>query len=136
MSYLPAQENSPTGGDLYDWFVLPDGTLHVTVVDVRGHGVPGTRDALHVTHTVRTLALDARPFAELLAQTHALVRAAAEPVVATALVAQLDPVTGLLRIAGAGHPPALRVSSTGVATYLDAPGRPIGYDDAGSRRCR
>ncbi|WP_375483165.1 PP2C family protein-serine/threonine phosphatase [uncultured Jatrophihabitans sp.] len=133
VTYLPAQENSPTGGDLYDWFVLPDGQVHVSVIDVRGHGVVGTRDALHVTHTVRTLVLDARPIGDLLAQTHALVSGAAQPVVATALVAQLDPVTGLLRLAGAGHPPALRVSAAGVTTYLEAPGRPVGYEGGGSR---
>ena len=133
VSYLPAQENSPTGGDLYDWFALSDGTLHLSVIDVRGHGVLGTRDALHVTHTVRTLALDARPLDRLLAQAHDLVRLAAQQVVATALVAQFDPATGVLRLAGAGHPPALRVSAAGVATYLEAPGRPIGYEGGGSR---
>jgi phosphoserine phosphatase RsbU/P len=133
VSYLPAQENSPTGGDLYDWFTLSDGTLHLSVIDVLGHGVLGTRDALHVTHTVRTLALDNRPLDRLLSQAHDLVRLAAEQVVATALVAQFDPVTGVLRLAGAGHPPALRVSAAGVATYLEAPGRPIGYEGGGSR---
>ena len=133
VSYLPAQANSPTGGDLYDWLPLADGTLHLTVVDVQGHGVLSTRDALHVTHTVRTLALDARPLDQLLAHTHDLVCSAAQPVTATALVAQFDATSGVLRLAGAGHPPALRVSVNGVATYLEAPGRPIGYEGAGSR---
>ena len=133
VSYLPAQENSPTGGDLYDWFVLPDGSLHISVIDVLGHGVLATRDALHVTHTVRTLALDARPLDRLLAQAHQLITSGAQRVVATALVAQLDPATGVLRLAGAGHPPALRVSASGTAEYLEAPGLPIGYDGGGSR---
>ncbi|MFJ8659716.1 PP2C family protein-serine/threonine phosphatase [Streptomyces sp. NPDC093795] len=37
--YAPAGTDDPTGGDLYDWFVLPDGTLHVTIVDALGHGI-------------------------------------------------------------------------------------------------
>jgi serine phosphatase RsbU (regulator of sigma subunit) len=130
--YLPAQANSPTGGDLYDWVVLPDGTLHVTVVDVEGHGVQSTRDALLVTHAVRTLTLEGHLPGQILRRTDALLRASRADVRATALIARIDPLTGVLNLAGAGHPPALRVPTTGDAEYLPAPGRPLGYLDGGS----
>ena len=113
--YMPAQANSPTGGDLYDWFVLPDGTVQVTLVDVRGHGVTGTRDALHVTHTVRALSLEGHPVAELLARADAILQSGPVALVATAVVLRIDVAAGTVRIAGAGHPPVLRIPADGEA---------------------
>lgn len=141
--YLPAQVDSPTGGDLYDWLVLPDGTLHVTVVDVVGHGVASTRDALSVTHVVRTLVLEGHPLGDVLARADALLQAPGTEVTATVLLARLDPATGRLDLAGGGHPPALLVPAAtptataagvdgGAPRYLEAPGLPVGYPGAGS----
>ncbi len=132
--YLPAQANSPTGGDLYDWFVLPDGTLHITVVDVQGHGVTSTRDALLVTHAIRTLALEGHGLGKLLSRTDTLLQNSGAGVAATVLVARIDPTTGSVHLAGAGHPPALRIprGATERLDYIEAPGRPLGYEDAGS----
>ena len=129
--YLPAEAGSPTGGDLYDWFVLRDGRLHVTVVDAVGHGVTSTRDALLVTHAVRTLVLEGHELGEVLTRVDALLQDAGD-VVATVLLAQLDPRTGRLHLAGGGHPPALLVPRAGPAGYLEAGGRPVGYPLAGS----
>ena len=129
--YLPAEAGSPTGGDLYDWFVLRDGRLHVTVVDAVGHGVTSTRDALLVTHAVRTLVLEGHELGEVLHRVDALLQGAGD-VVATVLLAQLDPRTGLLHLAGGGHPPALLVQGDGAVGYLEAGGRPVGYPLAGS----
>ncbi len=130
--YLPAQVNSPTGGDLYDWVVLPDGALHVAVVDVLGHGVTSTRDALRVTHTLRTLVQEGYALADVLARADALLQLPARPLYATALVVRLDTAAGRLEIAGAGHPPALLTAADGSVRYLEAPGRPLGYPGAGS----
>jgi sigma-B regulation protein RsbU (phosphoserine phosphatase) len=130
--YVPAEANSPTGGDLYDWFVMPGGALHVTIVDVQGHGVQSTRDALLVTHAVRTLALEGHQPAEILARTDRLLRTSGAGVVATALLARIDPVTGLVELAGAGHPPALHLPGTDEPEWFEAPGRPLGYPEAGS----
>jgi len=133
--YLPAEAGSPTGGDLYDWLVLRDGRLHVTVVDVLGHGVTSTRDALLVTHAVRTLVLEGHDLGEVLARVDALLLGSHD-VVATVLLAQLDARSGRLRLAGGGHPPALLVPTRGDAAYLEAEGRPIGYPLAGSDEVR
>ncbi|ANZ40466.1 hypothetical protein BBK82_35085 [Lentzea guizhouensis] len=126
--YQPADRDAPTGGDLYDWFVLADGTLQITVVDAVGHGVTCTRNALNVTHTIRTLSLDGHPLEHL-------VRRAAEigdGLMATLLIARLDPRTGALRLAGGGHPPALLVPATGEPRYLPAKGRGVGFPSPGS----
>jgi PAS domain S-box-containing protein len=56
VTYVASDPSSPTGGDLYDWHLLPNGELHVAVVDVLGHGVAATKDALTVIHTLRLVA--------------------------------------------------------------------------------
>jgi serine phosphatase RsbU (regulator of sigma subunit) len=135
--YLPAQSNSPTGGDLYDWLVLPDGWLHVSVVDVVGHGVASTRTALDVTHALRTLSREGHPLGSLIALADSLLAGTGS--LATVLLMRLHPSTGEVEIAGGGHPPALLVPSDGPVGYLEARGRPIGYPGAGSQattRCR
>lgn len=130
--YLPAQRNSPTGGDLYDWLELPDGSLHVAVVDALGHGVASTRDALLVTHAVRTLTLEGHGLDRVVQRTDTVLHGPGDEVVATVLLARLDPRSGELRLAAGGHPPALVVPVQGPPRYLSASGRPVGYPAAGS----
>lgn len=128
--YLPAQSNSPTGGDLYDWFVLADGSLHIAVVDVAGHGVESTRTALDVTHALRTLSREGHPLHELVGLTDHLLDG--QDAMATVLLGRFHPATGRLELAGGGHPPALLLAGGQPARYVEAPGRPVGYPSAGS----
>ncbi|MFJ6797183.1 PP2C family protein-serine/threonine phosphatase [Streptomyces sp. NPDC091268] len=130
--YAPADPASPTGGDLYDWFVLPDGTLHVTVVDALGHGVRSTRSALNVTHAVRTLALEGHSLNSILARTHEILMPLYPDLMATVLLARLDPATGELHLANGSHPPALLRQEDGTSRYLEARGRGIGFPLPGS----
>ena len=130
--YLPADPSSPTGGDLYDWQLLPDGDLHLAVVDVMGKGVGATKDALSVTHALRLLVLEGCPMADLVARADALVTAQSPDVVATLVVARYRPADGRVRMIGAGHPPALLISPDGASRYLSVPGVPIGWPGAGS----
>ena len=128
--YLPSQSNSPTGGDLYDWLVLPDGTLHISVVDVVGHGVQSTRSALDVTHALRTLSREGHPLGELIELADSLLTGTGS--LATILLARLHLETGEAEIAGGGHPPALLIPGNGPARYVEARGRPLGFPGAGS----
>lgn len=129
--YLSAQSNSPTGGDLYDWCVLPDGSLHVAVVDVMGHGVESTRDALQVTHTLRTLVQEGYPLGDVLRRADALLQLPGHTLHATSIVVRIEP-GGRVEVAGAGHPPVLLLTGDGSIRFLEAPGRPLGYPGAGS----
>jgi anti-sigma regulatory factor (Ser/Thr protein kinase) len=129
--YVAADPSAPTGGDLYDWIVLPDGRLHLVVVDVMGKGVEATKHALSVTHALRLLALEGCPLGDLVARADLLVTAQNPELVATLLIAVYDPATGALQLAGAGHPPALLVHD-GDVRELEAPGIPIGWPGAGS----
>jgi anti-sigma regulatory factor (Ser/Thr protein kinase) len=135
VSYRPADPGAPTGGDLYDWVLLPDGTLHMAVVDVMGKGVAATKDALAVTHALRLLVLDGCPLADLVARADTVVTAQSPDLVATVVVANYSPASGELLLAGAGHPPALLIRD-GTAEELKAPGIPIGWPGAGSHDVR
>ncbi|WP_103348929.1 PP2C family protein-serine/threonine phosphatase [Amycolatopsis sp. CA-128772] len=133
--YSPTDQDSPAGGDLYDWFVLPDGQVHVTLVDAVGHGVTSTRHALTVTHAIRTLALQGHPFPDLIAHASHTLSAIEPGLMATVLLARIDPLTGRTRFANGGHPEPVLVTATGAARLLPAPlpGRGVGFPDPGSR---
>jgi len=132
--YRPADEIAPTGGDLYDWHVLPDGDVHLAVVDVLGKGVGATKDAMAVISALRLLALEGCPLESLMARADTLMVAQSADLVATTLVARYTPSTGRVRLAGAGHPPALLVSADGTTRLLSAPGHPRAMPGALSRR--
>lgn len=130
--YASAEDDAPTGGDLYDVLVLPGGDLHVVVVDAAGHGVTSTRAALDVIHAVRVLALDGRPLETLVRRVGEIFRPVHPDLVATVLVARLDVRRGVLRVATGGHPPPLVVAPQGPPAYAPATGRGVGYPDPGS----
>ncbi|WP_037355987.1 PP2C family protein-serine/threonine phosphatase [Amycolatopsis orientalis] len=132
--YSPTDPDSPTGGDLYDWFVLPDGSLHVTLVDAVGHGVTSTRHALTATHAIRTLALQGHPFHNLIARTAETLARIEPDLMATVLLARVDPATGETTLANGGHPPPVLVTEAGAAELLPPPvvGRGVGFPDPGS----
>lgn len=132
LSYLASEETAPTGGDLYDWQVLPDGDVHVAVVDVLGHGVAATKDALAVVHTLRTIAFEGTPLEDIIGRADQLLGAQHPELVATVVVARYSPASGRVRVASGGHPPALVVSARGEVTQLAAHGGAIGWPGAGS----
>ncbi|MEU3622895.1 translation initiation factor IF-2 [Amycolatopsis coloradensis] len=131
--YAPSQQDSPTGGDLYDWFVLPDGNLHITLVDAVGHGVTSTRHALTVTHAIRTLALEGHPFRDLIAQAARTLATIEPDLMATVLLARLDPATGDATFANGSHPrPVLATRGETELLFAAKAGRGIGFPDPGS----
>ncbi|MGW7417498.1 PP2C family protein-serine/threonine phosphatase [Streptomyces sp. NPDC054863] len=134
--YAPAGTDAPTGGDLYDWFLLPDGRVHITLVDALGHGVTSTRSALDVTHAVRTLALEGHPLQSIVARTDELLLPFDRELMATVLLARIDPAGGALKLANGSHPPALVVREDGRAEFLEVRGRGIGYPLPGSETLR
>ncbi|HET7488127.1 MAG TPA: SpoIIE family protein phosphatase [Acidimicrobiales bacterium] len=129
--YSAADPHMATGGDLHDWILLPDGDLHFAVVDVMGKGVAATKDAVAVTHALRLLVLDGCPLEDVVRRADAIVTAQNPDLVATLIVGRYSPLTGTLRLAGGGHPPAFVVQG-GTARELFAPGVPIGWPGAGS----
>src|SRR3712207_4608445 len=123
--YQPARE---VGGDFYDFLDLEDGHLGVVVGDVTDKGVP----AAIVMATTRTMLrasaqrLDS-PGEVLKRVNDVIVRDIPPNMFITCLYAILDPETGLLRFANAGHDlPYRRRSSNGGAEERRAAGMPLG----------
>ncbi|MBD0253086.1 MAG: SpoIIE family protein phosphatase [Rubrobacter sp.] len=123
--YQPARE---VGGDFYDFMDLDDGQLGLVVGDVTDKGVP----AALVMATTRTLL---RASAQRLDSPGEVLKRVNEVIVQdippnmfiTCLYAILDPTTGLLRYANAGHDlPYRRKASAGGAEELRATGMPLG----------
>ncbi|MEJ7690582.1 MAG: PP2C family protein-serine/threonine phosphatase [Nocardioidaceae bacterium] len=106
--------------------------MHVAVVDVLGHGVAATKDALVVVHALRFAAVDGTPLDDMVRRTDELLSADAAELVATVVIARYRAETGELMVASGGHPPALVVGSDGVVTELTATGGAIGWPGVGS----
>lgn len=132
VTYVASDPKEPTGGDLWDWHVLPSGELHVAVVDVLGHGVAATKSALSVVHMLRSLALDETPLQDIVGRAAGLIERSDADLVATVVLGRLDPRTGRLLVASGGHPPALVASSEGQVRQVAATGGAIGWPGAGS----
>jgi serine phosphatase RsbU (regulator of sigma subunit)/predicted ester cyclase len=101
--YQPARE---VGGDFYDFYELEDGRVGLVVGDATGKGVPA---ALVVTATYSMLravaqALGSFSPGELLAQVNETLLARIPPnMFVTCFYAILDPKSGILNYANAGH---------------------------------
>jgi serine phosphatase RsbU (regulator of sigma subunit)/anti-sigma regulatory factor (Ser/Thr protein kinase) len=125
--YQPARE---VGGDFYDFIELPDGQVGIVVGDVTDKGVPA---ALIMAKTHSILRADAPRLvapSQVLARANTLLAAEMPPnMFVTCLYAVLDPPTGRLRYANAGHPLPYRRSSSGEVEELRATGMPLGLLD-------
>ena len=130
--YQPSDDTAPTGGDFYDWQLLPGGNVHLAVVDVLGSGIDATNDAFAVIHTMRTLAYQGIPVEQLVAEADHLLATLNPELVATVICVRYSPSTGRARLAGGGHPPALIVRENGEVEEIAAPGIPVGWPGAGS----
>jgi predicted ester cyclase len=121
--YQPARE---VGGDFYDFHLLSEGRLGVVVGDATGKGVPA---ALVMSTTLGMLRLAAQSYSspgEMLQRVNeALFPYIPANMFATCFYAVLDPESGLLRYANAGHDlPYLH--HDGEAKELTARGMPLG----------
>ena len=93
-------------GDWYDVVSLGDGSVAVLVTDVSGHGARGGIVAMQVKGVLESsLHLDPRPDAALALAARVFADEAER--FASCLVAVVEPTTGTVRYANAGHPPPL-----------------------------
>ena len=124
--YLPGSRGADVGGDFHDVVPLPEGDVALAVGDVVGHDVTAAATMGQLRSVHRALLAERPGPAELVERLHGSWPLLGLPRMATALFARLDPVTGALRIASAGHLPPLLVAG-GRAELLDVvPGRLLG----------
>jgi serine phosphatase RsbU (regulator of sigma subunit)/ketosteroid isomerase-like protein len=124
--YRPARE---VGGDFYDFHPLPEGRLGLVVGDATGKGVPA---ALVMSTTCGMLqlaaqALDSSSPGEVLRQVNETLLARIPPnMFVTCFYAILDPKSGNLTYANAGHDLPYLHRGRGEAEELRARGMPLG----------
>jgi serine phosphatase RsbU (regulator of sigma subunit)/predicted ester cyclase len=124
--YRPARE---VGGDFYDFHLLPEGRLGLVVGDATGKGVPA---ALVMSTTCGMLqlaaqALDSSSPGEVLRQVNeALLARIPLNMFVTCFYAILDPNSGNLTYANAGHDLPYLHRGRGEAEELRARGMPLG----------
>lgn len=112
--YLP--HTAGVGGDFYDAVTLPDGRLGVAIGDVTGKGLRAAAAMGRLRSALHAYALDSPRPSDVLRRVGRL--AQADDALATALYLVLDPATGRLELASAGHLPPLLIED-GAASYLD-----------------
>ncbi len=129
----PARE---VGGDLYEILRLDDGRVLIAVGDVSGKGVPAALFMAVTTTLLRTMAQQYRRPREILLHVNdALAVQNPRSMFVTLLCMILDPVTGSVTGANAGHPspvlvrpgaaPCLILASTGMVSGI-TPGTEAG----------
>ena len=133
--YRAAGEMLHVGGDWYDTFAWPDGKIGVMVGDVVGHTVESAAAMGRLRAAASALAAVSEPNPATILD--ALDRFARSPDgvnFATAACVIIDPATGSLQYACAGHPPPLVVHPQRVVSRLDqAQSPPLAAVQAGPR---
>ena len=124
--YLPGDDGAFVGGDWYQGVVVDD-ALVLAMGDVMGHGMRSAARMGQLRAIVATLALEGHRPGALLSR---LARIAEEPLdvdLATLLVARLEPGSGRVTVASAGHPPPLLVRPGSPPAFVELdPGPPLG----------
>ena len=118
--YLPATDGINVGGDWYDAFPLSGNRMGLAIGDVVGHNITSASIMGQVRTMLRAYAVDTADPSDVLHRANTALTQLLPDAMATAIYAVLDPVTGDLSYANAGHPPPVCISVSGSVDYLDA----------------
>jgi serine phosphatase RsbU (regulator of sigma subunit) len=125
--YAPACHGLNVGGDWYDAFRMPDGRIGLSIGDVQGHNIEAAAFMGQVRVGLRALASVTSEPGELLARTNDLLLSLGTDLFATCTFMRLDPCTGVLESARAGHVPCVWATAEGKSGVADdEAGPPLG----------
>lgn len=115
-------------GDFYDVYALDRGRLAIVIADVSGKGIPA---ALFMSLTVTVLrfgmSVGLRPGEVMRRANELIIADQRSRMFATAFLCYLDPKTGRMRVASAGHnPPILYRAAEGTCEYIQTTGVAVG----------
>jgi PAS domain S-box-containing protein len=116
--YVPASAEMVVGGDWYDVFELPDGSVGLAIGDVAGHGLTAASTMGQLRTALRVYAFEDPAPVTVLARLHGMAREWLHAEMATVLYALFDLGSGAVRFANAGHPPPLVVSPAGGTSFI------------------
>ena len=120
--YLPGgiDVEIDVGGDWYDVLPFPDGTLGMAMGDVVGRGVRAAALMGQLRSALRAYAFEGHTPGACLTRLNALLEAITGGTLVTAVKGHLEPRTGRLLLANAGHPPPLVVHADGSTEFVAA----------------
>ncbi|MGY6023418.1 PP2C family protein-serine/threonine phosphatase [Streptomyces spinosirectus] len=128
--YVPACHGLNVGGDWYDAFAMPDGRIGLSIGDVQGHNIEAAAFMGQVRVGLRALASVTSEPGELLSRTNDLLLNLGTDLFATCTFIRLDPSTGVLESARAGHIPHIWATADGQSGIAeDEGGPPLGIQD-------
>jgi serine phosphatase RsbU (regulator of sigma subunit) len=128
--YLAATHGVEVGGDFYDVVRLPDEQVALAVGDVVGHDITAAATMGQLNSVYRALLVDRPAPSAMIDRLQASWSLLGMQRMATALFGTLDPATGQLRLASAGHLSPLLLTA-GHAEFLPvAPSRMLGAPPA------
>ncbi|MGW1986878.1 PP2C family protein-serine/threonine phosphatase [Streptomyces collinus] len=125
--YLPATRGLNIGGDWYDAFPQPDGSVLAVIGDVTGHGLRAAVIMGQLRTALRAYAVEGNGPARILTLLHRMLRHQQPELYATCAIARFTPGDPTLVWAAAGHPPAVVRDPDGTVRVLEAkPGIMLG----------
>lgn len=134
--YVPTGGGLEVGGDWYDMIPLPSGRIALVIGDVQGHDVRAAGLMGQLRIALRAYASEGHHPDAVLSRASRFLAGINETEFrghgedqrfATCLYIEVDPATGLLDIARAGHPePAIRLTDGAVLVRPTAGGLPLG----------
>lgn len=134
---LPARE---IGGDYYDYLQLEDGRIGLAIADVSGKGAPAALLMSAFRASLRSQDLGRLGAAEALGRINRFIHESVDPgKFITAFLALIDPASGEIRYANAGHDPPVVVHADGASAELTGGGLILGmlpqivYEEANAR---
>ncbi len=129
--YLPGAAGAEVGGDWYDLVPLTRGRVGLVIGDVMGRGIAAAAVMGQLRAAVRACALVEDSPSAVLALVDAAMSSLGQTSLTTCLYGVLDPATGTLLLASAGHLPPLVVHRDGGGQYVELePGPPLGVGAA------
>jgi anti-sigma regulatory factor (Ser/Thr protein kinase)/putative methionine-R-sulfoxide reductase with GAF domain len=124
-NYSPAS-GGEVGGDWYDVFVLPDGSVGLAIGDVVGRGLVAASTMAKVRNALRAYALESGP-SDVVSRLNSFMLHLNPDEMATLLYGVFDPVSSSFRFCNAGHmPPVLRAPGGSTRVLETNPLPPVG----------
>jgi PAS domain S-box-containing protein len=124
--YVPASRGVHIGGDFYDVAPVPGGSVAVAVGDVVGHDITAAATMGQLRAVYRALLVERPEPSAVIDRLQASWPHLGLQRMATALFATLEPATGRLRMASAGHPPPVLVVGRSASLLPVEPARMLG----------
>lgn len=125
--YAPARAGLDIGGDWYDGFFMPDGSVGFAIGDVQGHDVEAAAFMGQVRTCLRAVATATTDPGEVLRRTNDLLVGMESGLFVTCSFLRFDPVTNELADARAGHVPVVWAPADGCGDIvLSDGGLPLG----------